>query len=145
MQLKNMPPSQVQNRWAYQLSHLQAALDRLDALHEEWSSTRDGLPAGARPGTPHFDDALAEHHAESWNYLDDWTTHGDVLREINTAALHTSSPLAPPPTATTTIDRSAPLVPALEARVHTPAARRDNPSTSPSALPQLPPRNSRSR
>jgi hypothetical protein len=81
----------------YQLGVLQGALDHLDTLHEEWLQTRDGLPA-ARPGSPAFDDALAEYHAESWGYLDDWATHGQALREINSAARHAPSPLAPPPT-----------------------------------------------
>ncbi|MEV0691238.1 hypothetical protein [Streptomyces sp. NPDC050388] len=100
MQLRNMPADAVQNHWGYQLGVLHAALDRLDALHEEWLLTRDDLPAEARPGTPVFDDAEAEYHAESWSYLDDWAIHGSVLREINTAARHNSSPLAPSPTAT---------------------------------------------
>lgn len=100
MQLRNMPTDAVQNHWGYQLGVLHSALDRLDALHEEWLLTRDSLPAEARPGTPVFDDALAKHHAESWSYLYDWATHGHALRDINSAARHTSSPLAPPPTAT---------------------------------------------
>ncbi|MCC2275583.1 hypothetical protein ACMATS_24610 [Streptoverticillium reticulum] len=62
--------------------------------------TRDSLPLDARPGTQVFDDALAEHHAECWSYLDDWATHGHVLRDINAAARHAPSPLAPPPAAT---------------------------------------------
>ncbi|MFC4612890.1 hypothetical protein ACFO9E_34855 [Streptomyces maoxianensis] len=90
----------MQNRWGYQLGVLRAALDHLDALHEQWLLTRDGLPSDARPGTPVFDDALAEHHAECWSYLDDWATHGHTLRDINSAARHTSSPLAPPPAGT---------------------------------------------
>ncbi|WP_079124510.1 hypothetical protein, partial [Streptomyces sp. NBRC 110611] len=90
----------VQSNWGYQLGVLHAALDRLDALHEAWLHTRDSLPAEARPGTPAFDSALAEHHAECWSYLDNWATHGHVLSDINTAALHTPSPLAPPPAMT---------------------------------------------
>ncbi|MEU6964255.1 hypothetical protein [Streptomyces chrestomyceticus] len=95
-----MPTGAVQSHWVYRLGILHTALDRLDALHEQWLLTRDGLPAGARPGTPAFDDALAEYHAESWSYLDDWATHGHVLQDINSAARHTSAPLALPPTAT---------------------------------------------
>ncbi|MEU7148746.1 hypothetical protein AB0B15_12005 [Streptomyces sp. NPDC045456] len=95
-----MPTGVVQSHWVYRLGVLYTALDRLDALHEQWLLTRDGLPAGARPGTPVFDDALAEYHAESWSYLDDWATHGHVLRDINSAARHTSAPLALPPTVT---------------------------------------------
>ncbi|MEU3299706.1 hypothetical protein ABZ729_07765 [Streptomyces sp. NPDC006678] len=90
----------MQNRWAYHLGVLNAALDRLDTLHEEWLRTRDGLPADARPRTPAFDDALAEHHVECWSYLDDWATHGHAIGDINSAARHAPSCLAPPPTAT---------------------------------------------
>ncbi|MFF1420037.1 hypothetical protein [Streptomyces sp. NPDC058280] len=98
-QLRSLPADAVQNRWGYQLGVLYSALDRLDALHEQWLRTRDGLPGGAGPGTAVFDDALAEHHAESWSYLDDWATHAQALGDIDSAARQTSSPLAPPPTA----------------------------------------------
>ncbi|MGW0137555.1 hypothetical protein [Streptomyces calvus] len=99
-QLTIVPTDSVQTRWVYQLGVLHAALDRLDTLHEEWLSTRDSLPADTKPGTPSFDDALAQHHAECWSHLDDWATHGHVLREINSAARHAPSPLAPPPAVT---------------------------------------------
>ncbi|WP_244188960.1 hypothetical protein [Streptomyces yokosukanensis] len=97
----------MQNRWGFQLGVLATALDRLDALHEQWERTRDSLPADARPGTPVFDDALAEHHAECWTYLDDWASHGDALGEINSAARHAPSLLAPPPTAVRAPGRTA--------------------------------------
>lgn len=96
-QLTRLPEHTVQSRWGYQLGVLHTALDRLEELHEQWLLTRDGLPAAAQPGTADFDDALAEHHAESWSYLDDWTTHGTALREINTAARKAHSPLIPTP------------------------------------------------
>lgn len=96
-QLAQLPENTVQSRWVYQLGVLHAALDRLDELHEQWLQTRDALPATAKPGTADFDDALAEHHAESWSYLDDWATHGKALREINTVARKAPSPLAPTP------------------------------------------------
>ncbi|MFE0188015.1 hypothetical protein [Streptomyces sp. NPDC058989] len=99
-QLAHLPAHTVQNRWGYQLGVLHTALDHLDALHEEWLRTREGLPADARPGTPAFDDALAKHHAESWSYLDDWATHGHVIVDINAAARQAPSLLAPPPTVT---------------------------------------------
>ncbi|MFF3412549.1 hypothetical protein ACFYW8_41730 [Streptomyces sp. NPDC002742] len=98
MQLRSLPTAAVQHRWVYHLGVLRAALDRLDELTEQWLETRDSLPANAQPGTPEFDDALAEYHAESWSYLDDWATHSQALREINTAARNAPSPLAPPPT-----------------------------------------------
>ncbi|MFP8903939.1 hypothetical protein [Streptomyces atacamensis] len=90
----------MQHRWGYQLSVLRSALDRLDTLHAQWLQTRDSLPAGAQPGTPVFDDALAEHHAEAWSHLDDWATHSQAIRDIHEAARYSPSPLTPPPTAT---------------------------------------------
>ncbi|MDF6066127.1 MULTISPECIES: hypothetical protein [unclassified Streptomyces] len=96
-QLAQLPENTVQSRWVYQLGVLHAALGRLDELHEEWLEIRDALPATAKPGTADFDDALAEHHAKSWSYLDDWATHGKALREINSAARKARSPLAPIP------------------------------------------------
>ncbi|MDX2611033.1 MULTISPECIES: hypothetical protein [Streptomyces] len=96
-QLAQLPENTVQSRWVYQLGVLHTALDRLDELHEQWLLTRDALPATAKPGTAEFDDALAEHHAESWSYLDDWATHGKALREINTAARKAPSSLVPMP------------------------------------------------
>ncbi|NIY65615.1 hypothetical protein SMALB_3620 [Streptomyces malaysiensis] len=105
-QLAHLPTHAVQNRWGYQLGVLHTALDRLDALHEQWLRTREDLPAKARPGTPAFDDALAEHHAASWSYLDDWATHGHTLREINSAARKARSPLAHSP-ASASVRRSA--------------------------------------
>lgn len=93
-QLAHLSENTVQSRWVYQLGVLHAALDRLDELHEQWLETRDALPATAKPGTADFDDALAEHHAESWSYLDDWATHGKALREINTVVRKARSPLA---------------------------------------------------
>ncbi|MFE6166023.1 hypothetical protein ACFQ7F_44810 [Streptomyces sp. NPDC056486] len=96
-QLAQLAENTVQSRWGYQLGVLGDALDQLDELHEQWLETRDALPLTAKPGTTDFDDALAEHHAESWSYLDDWATHGKALQEINTAARKARSPLAPAP------------------------------------------------
>ncbi|MFF7476775.1 hypothetical protein [Streptomyces sp. NPDC008092] len=94
-QLTQLPKNTVQSRWVYQLGVLGDALDRLDELHERWLTTRDALPTAAKPGTTEFDNAFAEHHAESWSYLDDWATHGTALREINTSAPKAPSLLAP--------------------------------------------------
>lgn len=94
IQLTLLPENTVQSRWVYQLGLLRDALDRLEQLHEQWLETRDALPVTAEPGTADFDDALAEHHAESWSYLDNWATHGKTLREINTASRKARSPLA---------------------------------------------------
>jgi hypothetical protein len=107
-QLAQLPENTVQSRWVYQLGVLHAALDRLEQLHEQWLETRDALPATAKPGTTAFDDALAEYHAESWSYLDDWATHGKTLREINTAARKAPSPLAPAPAPAPAADRRTP-------------------------------------
>ncbi|GGZ40436.1 hypothetical protein [Streptomyces poonensis] len=93
----------MQTRWVYQLGVLRGAIEKLDALHEEWLRTRDSLPADAKPGTPAFDDALAAHYAECWSYLDDWAIHGHALQEINAAARHAPSPLAPHPTTRATL------------------------------------------
>ncbi|MET9564733.1 hypothetical protein [Streptomyces tauricus] len=98
-QLSGIPNALIQSRWIYQLDLLRYGLDRLDALQEDWLSTRDSLPAHARPGTPVHDTALAEHQAECWSYLDDWASHGHILSEINTTATAAPSPLPPPPTA----------------------------------------------
>ncbi|MEU5833014.1 hypothetical protein ABZ820_04890 [Streptomyces diacarni] len=98
-QLAQLPSHVVQNRWSYQVAILYSALDRLEVLHGEWLKTRDALPADARPGTTVFDEALTEYHAEAWSYLDDWSTHGQTLLDINSAAQHAPSPLAPLPAA----------------------------------------------
>ncbi|QNE74557.1 hypothetical protein F0344_07980 [Streptomyces finlayi] len=108
-QLAHLPANTVQSRWVYQLGVLHAALERLEGLQEQWTTTLDTLPANARPGSPVFDNALAEHHAESWSYLDDWATHGQALREINSAALKAPSRLAPPPTTAPVTGRAAPV------------------------------------
>ncbi|MFD6434361.1 hypothetical protein [Streptomyces venezuelae] len=97
IQLARLPENTVQGRWVYQLGILRDALDRLDELHQQWLKTRNELPATTGSDTPDFDDTLAEHHAESWSYLDDWATHGKTLGEINTAARNARSPLAPAP------------------------------------------------
>ncbi|NEB89011.1 hypothetical protein G3I43_33325 [Streptomyces anulatus] len=96
-QLTQLPGHTIQGRWVNQLGVLRDALDQLDELNAEWLTTRDALPATAMPGTPDYDDALAEHHAESWSYLDAWATHGTAVREIDTAARKACSPLAPVP------------------------------------------------
>ncbi|MFC9856257.1 MULTISPECIES: hypothetical protein [unclassified Streptomyces] len=93
-QLTQLPENTVQSRWVYQVGVLRDALDRLDELQQQWLTSRDALPATATVGTADFDDALAEHHAESWSYLDDWATHGSAVQEVNTAARKARSPLA---------------------------------------------------
>lgn len=101
-QLVQLPERAVQSRWVWQLGTLHNALDQLDTLHEQWLQLREELPAEARPGTPLFDDALADHYADAWSSLDDWATNGQVVLDINAAARRAPSPLAPRPTTTAT-------------------------------------------
>lgn len=110
IQLAHLPAHAVRSHWGWQLGVLRDALDRLDALHDEWVQTRESLPAAARSGTPAFDDALAEHHAECWSYLDTWATHGDIVLDINSAARHAPTPSVPSPavTAVPASDRAKP-------------------------------------
>ncbi|MGW2477918.1 hypothetical protein [Streptomyces sp. NPDC001665] len=92
-QLTLLPEGQVQTRWVYQLGLLNKALDQLDELEQQWLETQDSLSSG----TPAYEDALAEHHAEEWHALDEWTTHGKVILEVNVAARRAPSALAPRP------------------------------------------------
>lgn len=96
-QLRQLPADQIQSRWSWQLAVLDTALDYLAALQDEWLDTRDSLPASARPGTAEYDDARAERDADAWHYLGEWASHGQALREINSAARKAPSSLAPPP------------------------------------------------
>ncbi|MFJ2509914.1 hypothetical protein ACIQJX_26770 [Streptomyces griseoviridis] len=105
-QLARLPKNAVQNRWAYQVSVLSYALERLDDLHERWLATQNGLPLTATPGTDDFDAALAEHHADSWSYLDDWATQGQALREVNAAAQRTTRGHSAPVPASAPVRRS---------------------------------------
>jgi hypothetical protein len=100
-QLPLVPADHAQTRWVHQLGVLRDALDRLDALAEEWLAAQDNLPAGSEA----FETALAEHHAECWSYLDDWATHGHVIGEINTAVKRAPSSWSPPATGRTTMAR----------------------------------------
>ncbi|MCA1223522.1 hypothetical protein [Streptomyces sp. 8L] len=105
--MAQLPTAWVQRRWLYQLGALRDALDQLGELHDHWLSVQEALPATAKPGTPAFDDALAEHHAESWSYLDDWATHGKALREIHTAARKARSAPSPTPQPAPTVRPAA--------------------------------------
>ncbi|WP_328865148.1 hypothetical protein [Streptomyces sp. NBC_00304] len=103
-QLAHLSTGAVQPRWIYQLGVLNAALEQLEELQQRWTKTLDTLP-NTQPGNPDFDDALAEHHAESWSYLDDWAAHGQAITEINSAARKAPSSLAPAPAPATGPDR----------------------------------------
>ncbi|WP_406357248.1 hypothetical protein OHB56_32910 [Streptomyces sp. NBC_01635] len=108
-QLAQLPARALQPRWAWQLGTLRDALDRLDTLHQEWQQTCADLPLTALPGTPTYDDALADHDAEAWSYLDDWATHGHAVIDITTTARSTPSPLAPTAKPTLVADRTTPV------------------------------------
>ncbi|MBU5946485.1 hypothetical protein KQY13_21780 [Streptomyces sp. PAM3C] len=80
-----MPAHLTRDSWPGQLTILEQALCRLDALDKQWRQTQAQLPEGAGPGTEAYIDALDEHHAECWSYLDDWACHGRAILDINTA------------------------------------------------------------
>ncbi|MFC8857946.1 hypothetical protein ACFT5D_33380 [Streptomyces sp. NPDC057144] len=85
LQLQHLPAHLARDSWPGQLTILEGALRRLDALDKQWQQTRAQLPADAAPGTEAYVDALDEHHAECWSYLDDWACQGRVILDINTA------------------------------------------------------------
>ncbi|MFJ2739693.1 hypothetical protein ACIO3O_08490 [Streptomyces sp. NPDC087440] len=99
--MADLPRHAVQNRWTWQLDTLSDALEHLDELHDEWLKTVDALPADASPGTPAYEDTLAEYHAEAWTYLEDWLSHGYIVREIHTASRRTAAVLTRAPVAAT--------------------------------------------
>ncbi|MFD4476412.1 hypothetical protein ACFWPU_09910 [Streptomyces sp. NPDC058471] len=86
VQVQQLSPSHLQSRWPWQLGVLDYALKQLGTLQLEWFEARDALPPSARPGSFAYDDALAERNEEAWSYLDDWSSHGAVLLEIQAAA-----------------------------------------------------------
>ncbi|WP_055469722.1 hypothetical protein [Streptomyces ardesiacus] len=86
LQLQRLPAHLTRASWPGQLTILEEALSHLDALEAQWSQTRGQLPEDARPGTEAYVDALDEHHAECWSYLDDWACHGRVILNIQAAA-----------------------------------------------------------
>ncbi|MGP3684625.1 hypothetical protein ACTVZO_07915 [Streptomyces sp. IBSNAI002] len=84
-QLQKLPERSVHPRWAWQISCLHIALDRLSTLQSEWLDLRTTLPVSARPGSEEYDGPLAERNAEAWHYLDEWSLHGHVVLDIHTA------------------------------------------------------------
>ncbi|MFH8293637.1 hypothetical protein [Streptomyces sp. NPDC018059] len=86
VQVQQLNPAHIQSRWPWQLGVLDYALKRLGTLQHEWLEARDALPPTARPGSFAYDDALAERNEEAWSYLDDWSSHGKALLEIQAAA-----------------------------------------------------------
>ncbi|MYQ30107.1 hypothetical protein GTW65_03375 [Streptomyces sp. SID4956] len=85
LQLQQLPAHLTRDSWPGQLRVLEEALCRLDALDKQWQQTRAQLPQGAGPGTEAYIDALDEHHAECWSYLDDWANHGRAILDIQAA------------------------------------------------------------
>lgn len=94
VQVQQLNAAHLQSRWPWQLATLDSALKHLGALQREWLDARDALPPSARPGTPAYDDPLAERNAEAWSYLDDWASHGKALLEIQATA-HDLPPHSP--------------------------------------------------
>lgn len=94
VQLQMLPERSVRPRWAWQISCLHVALDRLSALQSEWVDLRTTLPVSARPGVEEYDRPLAERNAEAWHYLDEWSLHGQVVLDIHTAFRRSQSRLA---------------------------------------------------
>ncbi|MFI0743022.1 hypothetical protein ACH4PU_33865 [Streptomyces sp. NPDC021100] len=85
-QLRTLPASRIQSRWAWQLSALDDSLDQLAALQEQWLQRRDAVPSSAVPGTEAYDDALAERNDEAWHHLHQWSLHGQSVLDIHAAA-----------------------------------------------------------
>ncbi|MEV7205410.1 MULTISPECIES: hypothetical protein [unclassified Streptomyces] len=80
LQLQHLPAHLTRDSWPGQLTILEKALSHLDALDAQWRQTRAQLPEGTGPGSDAYVDALDEHHAECWSYLDDWACHGRVIQ-----------------------------------------------------------------
>ncbi|GGU55109.1 hypothetical protein GCM10010211_19740 [Streptomyces albospinus] len=108
VQVQQLNPAHLQSRWPWQLGVLDDALKQLATLQQQWFKARDALPPTARLGSFAYDDALAERNEEAWSYLDDWSTHGKALLEIQAAAQN--HPLRPPAltSATTHVRPAAP-------------------------------------
>ncbi|MEW1599431.1 hypothetical protein [Streptomyces sp. NPDC093808] len=85
LQLQHLPADLTRDSWPGQLTILEEALCRLDALDAQWRQTRAQLPEDAGPSTETYVDALDEHHAECWSYLDDWACHGRAILAIQAA------------------------------------------------------------
>ncbi|MEU3553371.1 hypothetical protein [Streptomyces fragilis] len=96
-QLVLLPTGAAQSRWAWQLTVLQDALDRLGALRETWRITRDSLPPNAGPRTSAFDDTHAAHLRAAGAALNEWAVHGHAIREIDKAARSAPFRLVPRP------------------------------------------------
>lgn len=82
----------MRDSWPGQLTILEEALRRLDALDKQWRQTMALLPEGAGAGTGAYDDALDEHHAECWSYLNDWACNGRAILDIQAATRRAGRP-----------------------------------------------------
>ncbi|MEV0445545.1 hypothetical protein AB0I84_40995 [Streptomyces spectabilis] len=109
VQVQQLDPAHSQSRWPWQLSVLDHALTQLDALEQEWVEARDALPPSAGPGSFAYDDTLAERNEEAWTYLEDWSSHGQALLEVQ-AAIQQAPPRSP--SLTTALTDMVPAAPA---------------------------------
>ncbi|MFC0844751.1 hypothetical protein ACFH04_13685 [Streptomyces noboritoensis] len=96
-QLERLPASAVQPRWAWQHTALHEAAAELDALHQDWQTARNALPATATEGSAVYEDAFAERTAEAWGALDAWATCGRAVLEIYATTHHAKPAPAPSP------------------------------------------------
>ncbi|WP_172381138.1 hypothetical protein [Streptomyces sp. MNP-20] len=101
VQVQQLNPGHIQSRWPWQLGILDHALKRLGLLQREWLAGRDALPPTEGPGSFAYDDTLAERNEEAWTYLEDWSSHGQALIDIQAAA-HAAPPCSPSLTAAKT-------------------------------------------
>ncbi|MFE2587743.1 hypothetical protein ACFXDD_02080 [Streptomyces anthocyanicus] len=85
LQLQHLPAQLTRDSWPGQLTILEEALSHLDTLDARWQETRAQLSEGTGPGSAAYVDALDEHHAECWSYLDDWACHGRAILDIQAA------------------------------------------------------------
>lgn len=111
-QLRHMAAGDFDDRWPWQLSELTKALDRLEALRDEWAKAREAGRT-SRPTHEQFIDALAERNAEAWSELDTWATQGRALIDVHFAAFKTPAPVptkVPGPTLMATAAAGRPAV-----------------------------------
>ncbi|MEU9939094.1 hypothetical protein [Streptomyces lavendulae] len=104
-ELDHIPIASLQNRWAWQLTQLREALDRIAAARTEYRSLLAVHPHASPDARQAAVDA---RNAEAWNALYGWSVHGRAVLEIHTTAVRTAAgaritttppPPAPPATA----------------------------------------------
>ncbi|WP_329539286.1 hypothetical protein [Streptomyces sp. NBC_01358] len=100
-QLAQLSVSDRTRRFAWQVRELHEATECLYAVYDDWLTVRAALPESARPGTPAYEEPLAESYAEAWPYLDQWAIHGQALFAVNALAEQQSRAAAPTAVAAT--------------------------------------------